>query len=135
MALILHKNDDGTTSLTTVVNEKKLDKALSMLGGVVVDLEQLDQDYLNAYKISSGQLSFDLQIAREIKIEQIRKQRDQAFIDFDKRFDIAFKDESNLSELRLERQNLKDAPQKAEQYLDSCVSLAEIKNLSIASLI
>ncbi|HAG53373.1 MAG TPA: hypothetical protein DCL21_06275 [Alphaproteobacteria bacterium] len=131
MKTILHKNDNSETILTHIAEGHDISSISSQLGGCQVDLKDIDLNYITAYKIENNKPVLDLEKVRSLKVEQIRNQRDEAFFDFDRRYDIALKDESDLSLLKQERQQLKDAPQKAEVYLDSCVSLQEMNVLNI----
>jgi len=135
MRTILHKNDNAEVLLTTVANGYDIEKAKEELGGCLVDINNVRHDYISAYSIKNNQAIIDLEKARELKVEIIRKSRDEKFIDFDKRYNIALKDEVDMDILKQERQKLKDAPQNAEVYLDSCISLQEIDALSLAAIL
>lgn len=137
MKFILHKDDNGNNLLTNIVEGQNFHKIQEEIGGVDIteQILNIDMEYLNAYDIVNNQTKLNLDKARDIKIQQLRLVRDEAFTAFDKKYDIAFKDELDMTELKQERQRLKDAPQKAEIYLDSCISLNEIKNLELSALI
>lgn len=136
MNVILHKDDNGNNIITYVAKGYDIKKAQEALGGVEISSQFADfeMDFINAYNISNNTISLNLEKAREIKISKLRQQRDELFLDFDKRYEIANRDDLNLTALKAERQKLKDIPQKAEVYLNSCVSIAEIKNLTINML-
>ncbi|PPR11519.1 MAG: hypothetical protein CFH44_00056 [Proteobacteria bacterium] len=137
MNVILHKNDNGSNVISYVAKGYDIKKIQKQIGGVEISTksQDIDFDYINAYDISGNTVNLDLEKARELKIKKIRESRDEMFIDFDKRYDIAFKDGIDLTNLKKEREMLKQAPQKAEIYLDSCISFSEIKALSIFALI
>lgn len=137
MNVILHKNDNGSNVITYVAKGYDIKKIQKQIGGVEISpaSEDIDFDYINAYDIFDNTVNLNLEKARELKIQKIRESRDEMFKSFDKRYDIAFKDGVDLTSLKQERELLKQAPQKAEAYLDSCISFAEIKALSISALI
>lgn len=135
MNIILHKMENGDNAITQVMPGYDVEKIRKELDGVFVFEADIDFDFINAYDINDNTVNLNLEKAKEIKIEEIRKQRDDAFIDFDKRFDIAFKDEADLTELRAERQKLKDAPELAFNKLSSKKTLKDIKMLNLSDLI
>tara|TARA_Y100000590_G_scaffold426377_1_gene535388 strand:+ start:921 stop:1334 length:414 start_codon:yes stop_codon:yes gene_type:complete len=137
MNAILHKDDNGNNLITYVAKGYDIKQVQKEIGGVEISSESegINFDYINAYDISDNSFSLNLEKARELKIKQIRESRDEMFIDFDKRYNIAFRDGVDLTSLNQEREVLKQAPQKAETYLDSCISFDEIKSLSISSLV
>tara|TARA_Y100001960_G_scaffold305170_1_gene359065 strand:+ start:12679 stop:13092 length:414 start_codon:yes stop_codon:yes gene_type:complete len=137
MNVILHKNDSGANTLTYVAKGYSVEEVQQEVGGIEItsQIEGFRHDFLNAYTIVNNNLSFDLEKARLIKVDFIRQERDIAFTDFDKRYEIALRDELDLSLLKQERQKLKDAPEKAEEYLNSCISIEEIEALKLVSLL
>lgn len=137
MNVILHKNSDGTNAVTYIAQDVKLSEVQNELGGVEISaqINDVQMDFINAYDISGDTIQLNLEKARLIKLEKIREQRNQAFIGFDKRYEITQRDEADLTELKVERQKLKDAPQKAERFLDSCINIEEINSVSLASVL
>lgn len=135
MNIILHKMENGDNAITQVMPGYNVEKIKKELNGVLISDGDIDFDFINAYDINDNTVNLNLEKAREIKVEEIRKQRDDAFVDFDKRFDIAFKDEIDLTELRVERQKLKDAPELALNKLSSKKTLKDIKMLNLSDLI
>lgn len=133
--VILHKNDNGSNAITYIAKGYDATKIQQEIGGIEISsqIENMELDFINAYFITNNNIAINLEKARKLKLEEIRKQRDNAFIEFDKRYEIALKDELDLTALKLERQKLKDVPQKCEDILHSCISIAEIKNVSLAS--
>lgn len=137
MNVIFHKNDNGDNAITYIAKGFSVQQAQKEIGGIEIseEIDSINHKYLNAYDIVNGSINLDLEKARELKVDFIRQERDLAFADFDKRYDIAIKDEVDLDQLKLERQKLKDAPQSAIAYLDSCISLTEIDNLQLKTLL
>jgi UDP-N-acetylmuramyl pentapeptide synthase len=133
--VILHKNDDGSNAITYIAKGYDATKIQQEIGGIEISaqIKDMELDFINAYFITNNTAQINLEKARGIKLEQIRKQRDEAFIEFDKRYEIALRDEIDLTDLKAERQKLKDAPQKVEDILNSCININEIKSISLAS--
>lgn len=137
MNVILHKDDNGNNLLTSIAKGYNTKAIQEEIGGVEVSsqFESFEVDFLNAYDITNNAVSLNLEKARDIKVDMLRNERNQAFIAFDKRYEIALRDESEMSGLKLERQKLKDAPAKAEEFLNSCISIEEIKALTLQKLL
>jgi len=135
MRTILHRNNNDENVLTTVAAGYDIDKVKDALKGVIIDLDSIDQDYLGAYDIVDNNISIDIEKAKKIKVDLIREQRDQVFITFDKTYDIALRDEIDMTELKQQRQRLKDAPQTAAYLLTSHTILEQINSLTLQDLL
>lgn len=133
---ILHKDDNGNNLITHVASGYDLTKVQEEVGGIIIPMagSGLDAQFLNAYDIVSGNAVLDLEKAREAKVEMIRQKRNEMFVEFDKRYDIAVKDGADLTLLVQERGKLKDLPEKASLYLDSCISFDEVKSLNVGMI-
>ncbi len=136
MQVILHKNNEGNNAITSVANGYNIKKIQSQLDGVLVDsLDNINIEYINAYDIEDNSINLNLNKVKDLKVQKIREERDNAFIEFDKRFDIAFKDDEDLTELKQERIKLKNAPEVALSTIKDYDSFDDILNLTLKDLI
>jgi len=136
MLQILHTNENSKLMLTSVANDVDINVVKQNIGGIIIDSSAIeDFNYLEAYEIIEENIVLNLEKAKILKVDFIRKQRDDAFLEFDKRYDIASKDGIDLTALKQERQRLKDAPTLASERLKFCSNLTEIKNLDFCSLL
>lgn len=88
-----------------------------------------DDNYFRAaWFDNNGTINIDLNKAKKIHLEKIRELRDSRWEDFNERYLIAQMDDGNLSELKKERQALKDAPQLVSEKIKNMKSLSNIKN-------
>lgn len=93
------------------------------------DFSKLDSEYLNAYDINKNGLKLNLQKAKSIKKDALRREREEIFKKLDVEFMLAIeKGDSNLGKsISQKKQKLRDITSK----VDSARTFEEIKSIGI----
>lgn len=142
---IVFKNPDGSCSILTPspnwggtmesLAEKDVPEGLDWRITDEINIPS-DRTFRGAWTDDNPTDTVDIDIskAKLIREDQIRKERDDSWPDFDRRYFTAERDGADLTLLGLERQTLKDAPNDAASILVSANTVEAILNVTFSSI-
>jgi hypothetical protein len=138
MRIVVYKNDGkGAIKAPVMIWEEhegetaeeivsKIDPSLEP---VIMERKDLPscQEFFFAWKLDSGNINIDLEIAKDITKNRLRMQRTPLLVNLDVQFQRALETNADTKSIVNEKQRLRDLP----LLVDSCNSVEELQNLSV----
>jgi hypothetical protein len=147
MKKIVYTRPDGGLSIVVPAAKEKLEQQLGVLSEAqyekhvydrsvppdainpreIEDSEiPSDREFRNAWKDDSNSIGFDLDKAKDIQLERIRKAREPKLVELDKEFMLALEKGSDVSEIASKKQSLRDITEPLKALVPD--NIDDIKN-------
>lgn len=128
---IVFTDNEGTTKITYPV-EKTVEELISNYpNGKIINISEVPKDrkYRSAWNFNGQKIEINLDKAKEIKLKEIRKLRDEKLKELDIDFIKALEDNKDTKNITIEKKRLRDLPQSIENRI--FISIEEIDSLII----
>lgn len=103
--------ESGFVKITHIIEGADIKKVMENIGVSeysIIDSAPGDCSYIDAWVDVDGEIKIDASKAKEDALARVRIKRNELFKDLDRRYDNAVRDEEDLTDLKTERQALKD---------------------------
>jgi len=133
MNVIIYTNENGGVSVCVPTGELDIQavKAKDTPSHSIIvqdsELPQEDNDFFDAWELSNGAVSVNLDKAKEITKKRLRAMREPLLAAQDVLFQRALETGSDTSAIVAEKQRLRDAT----NAVDGCTTTAELRALSV----
>lgn len=134
MNVIIFTNDNGGVSVCVPTGELSLEETKAKdtpSHSIIIDdsfLPQADNDFFNAWELSNGAVTVNIEKAKTITKERLRAERAPLLAAQDVLFQRALEVGADTTAIVTEKQRLRDITQLA----DACTTTAELRALQVA---
>lgn len=130
--VIIYENQNGGVSVCYPTGELPIEQVLTKdcpEGAIIVDVSVLPEDdtFFDAWELNGNQISVNLNKAKEITKNRLRKQREPLLQAQDVAFQRALESGSDTTAIVAEKTRLRDITQLA----DETTTIEELKNISV----
>jgi len=97
----------------------------------IIEADQVpaSRTFRQAWRVNGKAITQDMPECKNIAMAKVRAKRDEKFTDFDKRYNVAQRDNADLAALKAERQTLKDIPQVAQLQVDAATTPEQLEEI------
>jgi hypothetical protein len=133
--VIIFTNDNGGVSVCVPTGELEINavKAKDTPSHSIIvqdyELPQLDNDFFNAWELSNGSVTVNIDKAKEITKHRLRAERAPLLAAQDVLFQRAQETGANTSEIVAEKQRLRDVT----SLIDTCTTTEQLRNLKASA--
>lgn len=134
--VIVYKDADGSCGVISPTEEELKKRSIKEIAKTDIlvaeyhicnsDRVPSDKNFRQAWVYTKKGIDIDMEKARQMHLERIRKVRNSKWPDFDNRYTIAQRDGEDLKKLEKERKTLKNIPQKIEPLIKKAKTPEEL---------
>lgn len=131
--VIIYTQENGQVAMCVPTGEIPIEDVLAKdcpKGAVIFDTDALpkdDFDFYNAWEYSSGAVLVNLDKAKEITADRLRKEREPLLAKLDVAFQRAIETGADTADIVKEKQRLRDIP----KLVTMCTTTAELRDLRV----
>lgn len=127
--VVIKTNDSGGIGIGYPTGEVSVEAIAAMIQGQIVDESDLPEnhDFFNAWELTNGVVTVNLNKAKEITKERLRREREPLLVAQDIAFQRALESGSDTTAIVAEKQRLRDITNS----VDGCTTLDQLRLLVV----